>query len=201
VVSSPAKRQVQAEAPKSKFLSVQTQAKPDELLTGIRFPKLPADARSAFIKLGRRNALSISRMSVAAVLQVGGDGRAAQACIVPGAAFPTWKRVPEAEQMLVGEKPSQNLFAAAGQKVSEEMIKATGRRWSTEYKEPVIAVLVRRALEECAKVGRAVPSAPGQSAHTGTGKAPPPASGALGTARPTPQKRSSLRRSMGASTL
>ena len=29
------------------------------------------------------------------------------------------------------------------------MIKATGRRWSTEYKEPVIAVLVRRALEQC----------------------------------------------------
>jgi hypothetical protein len=30
------------------------------------------------------------------------------------------------------------------------MIAETGRRWSTEYKEPVIAVLVRRALEECA---------------------------------------------------
>ena len=135
----------------------QTQAKPDELLTGIRFPKLPTGASSAFIKLGRRNALSISRMSVAAVLQVGGDGRVAQACIVPGAAFPTWKRVPEAEEMLVGEKPAPKLFAAAGQKVSEEMIKATGRRWSTEYKEPVIAVLVRRALEQCvSNVGRRV---------------------------------------------
>src|SRR5208283_4982907 len=45
----------------------QTKAKPDELLTDIRFPKLPPGARSAFIKLGRRNALSISRMSVAVV--------------------------------------------------------------------------------------------------------------------------------------
>jgi xanthine dehydrogenase iron-sulfur cluster and FAD-binding subunit A len=128
----------------------QTKAKPDELLTEIRFPKLPPRARSAFIKLGRRNALSISRMSVAAVLQMGSDGRIVEARIVPGAAFPTWKRVPEAEQMLVGQKPGKELFAAAGRKVSEEMIKATGRRWSTEYKEPVIAVLVRRALEQCA---------------------------------------------------
>ena len=134
----------------------QTKAKPDELLTAIRFPKLPPGARSAFIKLGRRNALSISRMSVAAVLQIGSDGRIAEARIVPGAAFPTWKRVPEAEQMLVGQKPAAKLFAAAGQKVSEEMIKATGRRWSTEYKEPVIAVLVRRALEQCASSSGAV---------------------------------------------
>jgi carbon-monoxide dehydrogenase medium subunit len=141
----------------------QTKAKPDELLTAIRFPKLAPGARSTFIKLGRRNALAISRMSVAAVLQIGSDGKIVEARIVPGAAFPTWKRVPEAEQMLVGQKPEAKLFAAAGQKVSEEMIKATGRRWSTEYKEPVIAVLVRRALEQCvAEVGRGV--SPAQSA-------------------------------------
>ncbi len=128
----------------------QTLANPDELLTTIQFNKLPPDARSSFIKLGRRNALAISRLSVAAVLQIAKDGRISEARIVPGAAFPTWKRVTAAEQMLVGEKPSEKLFAAAGQKVSEEMIRETGRRWSTEYKEPVIAVLVRRALEQCA---------------------------------------------------
>ena len=128
----------------------QTRAKPDELLTLVQFPKLPPDARGAFIKLGRRNALSISRLSVAALLRLDASGRIADARIVPGAAFPTWKRVTAAEQMLLGEKPAAKLFAAAGLKVSEEMIKETGRRWSTEDKEPVISVLVRRALEECA---------------------------------------------------
>jgi carbon-monoxide dehydrogenase medium subunit len=128
----------------------ETKASRDELLTAIRFPKLAPGARSAFIKLGRRNALSISRLSVAAILEVGKDGRIAEARIVPGATFPTWKRVTEAEGMLLGEKPGQKLFAAAGKRVAEEMIKASGRRWSTEYKEPVIAVLVRRALEACA---------------------------------------------------
>ena len=126
----------------------QTVARPDELLTEIRFPKLPARSGTAFIKLGRRNALAISRLSAAAIVQLGDDGRIAEARIVPGAAFPTWRRVAEAEAMLVGERPVERLFAVAGTKVSEAMIKESGRRWSTEYKEPVIAVLVRRALQE-----------------------------------------------------
>jgi xanthine dehydrogenase iron-sulfur cluster and FAD-binding subunit A len=148
----------------------QTKANREELLTDIRFPKLAPGARSAFIKLGRRNALSISRLSVAAILEVGKDGRIAEARIVPGAAFPTWQRVTEAERMLIGEKPGEKLFAAAGQKVSEEMIKVTGRRWSTEYKEPVIAVLVRRALEQCAAgagPGVSPAHAPGEAAKQG----------------------------------
>jgi carbon-monoxide dehydrogenase medium subunit/xanthine dehydrogenase FAD-binding subunit len=126
-----------------------TRATPDEILTGIRFRKLPTRTRSAFIKLGRRNALSISRLSVAALVEQNNDGTIISACIVPGAALPTWQRVTEAESMLVGEKPSAKLFAAAGRRVSEVMVSHTGRRWSTEYKEPVIAVLVRRALEQC----------------------------------------------------
>jgi CO/xanthine dehydrogenase FAD-binding subunit len=126
-----------------------TRATPDEVLTDIRFPKLSVRTRSVFIKLGRRNALSISRLSVAALLEQDSGGIIVSACIVPGAALPTWQRVAEAESMLVGEKPSTALFAAVGRRVSEVMIAQTGRRWSTEYKEPVIAVLVRRALEQC----------------------------------------------------
>ncbi len=128
-----------------------TKANADDILTEIKIPKLPVGAKSAFIKLGRRNALSISRLSVAAVLVQDQSGVITEARIVPGAALPTWMRVTEAEQMLIGEKPSEKLFEAAGKKVSEVMISFTGRRWSTEYKEPVIAVLVTRALGKCIK--------------------------------------------------
>ncbi|MBI5021534.1 MAG: xanthine dehydrogenase family protein subunit M [Ignavibacteriales bacterium] len=127
----------------------QTKAKHEEILTEIHFTKLPPNAKSSFIKLGRRNALAISRLSVAAILTQDKNGKITDARIVPGAALPVWKRVTEAEKILIGEKPSIELFTAAGQKVSEVLISHTGRRWSTEYKEPVIAVLVRRALEQC----------------------------------------------------
>jgi len=127
----------------------QTVARPEEMLTDIQFSKLSTGTKSSFIKLGRRNALAISRLSVAAILIRDTAGIITEARIVPGAALPVWKRVSEAEQMLVGNKPSKELFTAAGKKVSDVMISYTGRRWSTEYKEPVIAVLVRRALEQC----------------------------------------------------
>jgi len=127
----------------------QTIAVKNELLTEIRFPKLLDSMKSMFVKLGRRNALAISRLSVAAILQKNNSGLIQEARIVPGAAFPKWQRMTEAEELLVGQKPSKKLFIEAGKRVSETMISFTGRRWSTEYKEPVIAVLVRRALEAC----------------------------------------------------
>jgi carbon-monoxide dehydrogenase medium subunit/xanthine dehydrogenase FAD-binding subunit len=58
--------------------------------------------------------------------------------------------VTEAETLLQGEVPSDRLFREAGRVAADLMTAETGRRWSTPYKEPVLAVLVRRALEECA---------------------------------------------------
>jgi carbon-monoxide dehydrogenase medium subunit/xanthine dehydrogenase FAD-binding subunit len=127
----------------------ETVAQRDEILVEIRFPKLSGNVRSSFVKLGRRNALSIARLSVAAVIAKTETGVITDARIVPGAAFPKWQRVPGAENVLIGQKPSRELYDQAGKRVSEALISFTGRRWSTEYKEPVIAVLVRRALEAC----------------------------------------------------
>jgi CO/xanthine dehydrogenase FAD-binding subunit len=126
-----------------------TCARPDEILVEVRFPKLPRAARSSFVKLGRRNALSISRLSVAAILMQGKDGAITEARIVPGAAFPTWRRMSEAERMLTGNRPSRDVFDEVGRKVSEVMTASVGIRWSSEYKVPVLAILVRRALEQC----------------------------------------------------
>jgi carbon-monoxide dehydrogenase medium subunit/xanthine dehydrogenase FAD-binding subunit len=124
-------------------------AQENEVLTLISIPPVPVNARTAFVKLGRRNALAIARLSVAAMVARDSQGIITEARIVPGAALPVWKRITEAEEMLIGAKPSALLFAAAGRKASQAMVGITGRRWSTEYKEPVLAVLVRRALEIC----------------------------------------------------
>jgi len=145
-----------------------TVARPDEILTAIQFSKPSFALRSSFIKLGRRNALSISRLSVAAVLGIDREGRISDARIVPGAALPTWQRVRPAEEILIGEIPGEKVFAAAGKIVSGTMIECTGRRWSTEYKEPVLAVLVRRALQQC--VQSTIPSSSRNSVPSGAPK-------------------------------
>ena len=118
---------------------------PDELLTWIRIPCM-AGARTAFVKLGRRRALAIARMNVA-VLAVQQQGVVEQLAIVPGAVFPKAIRVTRAEDCLVGQRPTQTLIEQAAVQVAAEMVAASGRRWSTPYKEPVITTLCRRALE------------------------------------------------------
>jgi len=139
------------ECPVAEFFSrpYATLASAEELLTQVRFEALPAGVRSSFVKLGRRNALSISRLSVAAVVATNQEGLIADARIVPGAAFAVWKRVAEAEQILIGNAPSSTIFADAGRLVADAMVREAGKRWSMEYKEPVVAALVRRALENC----------------------------------------------------
>ncbi len=124
-----------------------TSARPDEILAAVRFRRLPAEARSAFVKLGRRNALAISRMNVAVVLFLK-DGIIREARVAPGSATPMPERFASAEKILVGERPSEELFRSAGAAVAAEMIERSGRRWSTPYKEPVIAALTARALRE-----------------------------------------------------
>lgn len=124
----------------------QTVLRQDEMVTSFHLKKITGNSGSAFIKLGRRNAMSIARMNVAVVLQVDDRNKMDEVRIAVGSVMPTAARVTSAEKILVGETPSEKLFRVVGQQVAEEMIRVSGRRWSTEYKEPVIPVLVKRAL-------------------------------------------------------
>ena len=120
----------------------------DELLTEISFKRLSDASKTAFIKLGRRKALAIARMNVAVVLELDDQGIVTEARIAPGSVLPRPGRVSEAEEVLIGQKPTAELIELASKKVSAVMIERSGIRWSTPYKEPVIAVLTRRALNQ-----------------------------------------------------
>ncbi len=124
-----------------------TNIESDEILTHIRFAKLPDGARMSFIKLGRRNALAIARMNVAVAIVLEGK-TITDARISPGSTTPMPDRIEAAEKVLIGKEPTDELFRLAGEKVSEEMVKRSGIRWSTPYKKPVIKALTARALRE-----------------------------------------------------
>ncbi|BFK88060.1 xanthine dehydrogenase family protein subunit M [Pseudoflavonifractor gallinarum] len=117
---------------------------PHEMVTSILIDRID-DYSTAFIKLGRRKALAISRMNAAVALKLE-NGVITAARIAPGCVFSTPDRVEKAEALIVGKAPSAALFEEAGKAVSEEMIARTGIRWSTEYKKPVIEALIQRAL-------------------------------------------------------
>lgn len=129
---------------KSAVHSVQS----DELLTHFILPILPEKTQFAFVKLGRRKALAISRMNVAVAIRLNDKGMVEDVRIAPGCVFATPMRVTAAENMLLGKEPTDELFKQAGQRVSSVMIEKTGVRWSTEYKKPVVEALTERALRE-----------------------------------------------------
>ena len=129
-----------------------TEKRADELLHSIRCRKAGAGARVAFIKVGRREAVNISRMTVALHAEMGKDGTAREIRLSVGSAFPTACRLGEVEALVRGNKCTEKLFREAGALASALMVKRTGVRWSTPYKQPVLAGLVERALREA--VGR-----------------------------------------------
>jgi xanthine dehydrogenase iron-sulfur cluster and FAD-binding subunit A len=157
-----------------------------ELVTGPNRTRIPAGgllaslsyrvpepgSRSTFLKLGRRNAMAISRLTVAALGRLDGDGRIAEARVVPGSATPQIRRFAAVEEMLVDRFPDELLFAEAGRAATAEMRRLAGRRWSSEFKEPALANMVARALSI---VFASDPSTSmlAQTSHPRTGRAAP----------------------------
>ncbi len=120
----------------------------DEILVEILFKKLPTNSKTAFLKVGRRKALAIARMNIAVGVTLDEEGNVSEVRISPGSVLPQPGRVTAAEEILLGNNPSLDLIDEVGKKVSEEMIKSSGIRWSTEYKEPVIEALTKRCLKK-----------------------------------------------------
>lgn len=125
-----------------------TQLKVQEILTEIAFTQLPETAGWGFTRLARREALAIARMNVGVVLDIGSDGTVSYISIAPGSVLPSPARIREAEQVLLGRTPEDALIRQAGEAVAAKMLAVSGRRWSSDYKEPVIIALVERAIKQ-----------------------------------------------------
>jgi CO/xanthine dehydrogenase FAD-binding subunit len=125
----------------------QTSLGPDEILHQIRFSKLPAGARCSFIRLARREAMAIARMSVAVVIQME-KGVIDDIRISTGSITPVPQRMTEAETLLKERAPSEEGVRLASQRISEAMIRQSGIRPSTSYKRPVIEALFVRAMRK-----------------------------------------------------
>lgn len=124
-----------------------TNLKPHELLAQITFPKLPPEMKTSFLRLARRDAMAIARMSIAVVLKIEKE-RFEDIRIAVGSITPTPERMSEAEAFLKGKSPDQVFLQKASIKISEAMIRQSGIRPSTSYKKPVVEALFIRAMKK-----------------------------------------------------
>ena len=125
-----------------------TNLKPDEIMTSIKFFMPEPGVGTSFMKVGRRKALAISRMSVAVILRKDQTEIVNEFYLSTGSVTPKPTRLPEAERVLLNKEPTEDLINETAEKVAQIMIATSGYRWSTEYKEPVIKTMVIRAIKQ-----------------------------------------------------
>ena len=114
-----------------------------EMLVEIRVPLRPASG-SAYEKVDRRvGDWAVAAAAASVSLSHGTIGSAGIALTAVGADV----RSTEAEELLAGQLPSDELFARAGQLAAEACSPATDQRGSAEYKRHVVGVLTLRALQ------------------------------------------------------
>ena len=126
----------------------QTNIKPRELVAQIIVEKVPQGARHHFFRMARRRAMAIARINGAVLLWRKKDnGPIEEIRISIGSVTPIPCRVTEAENLLIGTIPSEEMIERACRMVERRMLEVSGVRKSTEYKQPVVSALVRRAIE------------------------------------------------------
>jgi CO/xanthine dehydrogenase FAD-binding subunit len=124
---------------------------PGALLISLRYPVPAPGCHSAFLKLGRRNAMAISRLTVAALGCLDEKNHIVEARLVTGSATPHIERLTTVEQALIGKQPSPELFHSAAKQTVDEMVRLAGYRWSSEFKVPALTAMTERVLAQVFK--------------------------------------------------
>ena len=97
-------------------------------------PVQSAAVRTAFVKLGFRSALSVSRIGLALLLGLDENGAVSEAGLVAGAIAPTPVRIEQAERFLVGKKPGPEIIAEVGRVLSALILEITPELFDRDYK-------------------------------------------------------------------
>lgn len=137
----------------------ETISQPDELLTEVVFPVEglgnsgePAGEMltgSGYIKLANRKSLEIAVVGAAAWVAMGEDERVVAARVALGAVAPTPLLAVPAGESLIGRRLDAAAVSEAARIAAEYARPITDHRGCREYRQQMIAVLVRRVLMRC----------------------------------------------------
>jgi carbon-monoxide dehydrogenase medium subunit len=125
----------------------QTVLRKDEIIKEVTFPRPNSKAKMAYVKLGLRNAMAISVVSLAVMLEVQGN-HCKKARIGLGAVAPTPIRAYQTEAILIGKKVTTELINICSKKVLDEISPITDIRASAEYRREMTSTLFRRLGQE-----------------------------------------------------
>lgn len=122
-----------------------TAIEPTEVLTEVRIPRRPRGAGGAYEKLERKVG-DFATVAVAAVVRLDGAGHIASAGIGVTGVAETPFAATDAEAVLAGNAPSEELFRKAGAAAAAQSRPAGDVRGPVEYKRAMAAEMTLRAL-------------------------------------------------------
>jgi aerobic carbon-monoxide dehydrogenase medium subunit len=120
----------------------------EEILVEVRFPAAAQGTGVAFQEVARRHG-DFAIVGLAASLTVG-DGTISDARLAFAGVSDVPVRAAEAEQLLLGERPSAELFEEAAARATAGLEPPGDLHGSPDYRKKVAATLVRRGLQGAA---------------------------------------------------
>jgi carbon-monoxide dehydrogenase medium subunit len=125
-----------------------TSRQPDELLVEVRFPAAEPGTGISFQEVARRHG-DFAVVGLAASLTLS-DGAISDARLAFSGVSDVPARAIGAEDLLVGERPSADLFIEAARRATEDLDPPADLHGSSDYRKKVAAALVRRGLRAAA---------------------------------------------------
>ncbi len=126
----------------------QTVRRSDELLTEIIIKPTQAGEGSSYMKIGRRQALTLAVINATSRVKLDAEGSVEAVNIAVGAAAPTLLRIKAAESALVGKKLTDESILQAAEITSQAIKPIDDVHDTIWYRRKVIGVLVSRTLRE-----------------------------------------------------
>lgn len=125
-----------------------TALQPGELLKAILLPHPKTHSGSFYYRHTPRARMDIAVVGSAAMLTLDEEGKIAAARIALGAVAPTPIRAFEAETYLIGETPSEKLFAQAASAAMAAAVPIDDLRASADYRRHLVNIFTQRALRQ-----------------------------------------------------
>ena len=129
-----------------------TVIRPDELLTEIQVKPTKSGEGSSYMKIGRRQALTLAVLNATSRVKLDSQGKVEAVSISVGAAAPTLLRIKSAETMLVGQVLTEEAIQEAGAIAAREIKPIDDVHGTAWYKRKVAPVLVARTLREAGQL-------------------------------------------------
>ena len=125
-----------------------TDIKDNEIISRISFKKMSKSIKSSFIKLGIRNASTISTVSIAIWLSLQ-DNKINDIHVALGSVAPTPVRSLSTENLLKNQIPTDDLIEQAMNEIQKDINPISDIRGSSTYRKEMCSNLLKRAINQC----------------------------------------------------